>query len=178
MGKGKVKSKIKVKKKKEKKAKNIVKKAAKKIIASTKPPISSKSEQKTAPKSAFPIALAQINTTVGDIYENFRKVVAAIERAKQSGAQLIVFPQLTVTGFPPKDLLTRPDFIDVNMQRFIEIVSATKGISCIFGFVNKENNNTFNAFACVRDQKIISIQNKPHVDGCLMGSPYFAAGSN
>ncbi len=178
MGKGKVKSKIKVKQKQAKKAKNIVKKAAKILPKTAKPAISSKSEQKTPQKSAFPIALAQINTTVGDIYENFRKVVAAIESAKQSGAQLIVFPQLTITGFPPKDLLTRPDFVDVNMQRFIEIVNATKGISCIFGFVNKENNNTFNAFACVRDQKILSIQNKVHLDGCLMGSSYFAAGAN
>lgn len=173
-GKNKVKSKIKVKQKAAKKAKNIVKKGAK-SSAATK---SASSQQKVLPKTSFPIAVAQINTVVGDIYENYKKVVAAMESAKQHGAQLIVFPQLTLTGFPPKDLLTRPDFVDVNMQRFIEIVNATKGIACIFGFVNKENHALFNAFACVKDQKILSIQNKVHIDGCIAGSAYFTAGAN
>jgi NAD+ synthase (glutamine-hydrolysing) len=144
----KVKAKIKQKQKTTKKAKNIVKKQA----------------QQQIPKiPAYIVALAQINPLVGDINSNVQKIAAAIDKAKQSGAQLVIFPELTITGHPPKDLLLRPDFIDKNMQKFIEVVNATKGISCIFGFVNKVNQNIYNAVAYVKDQKILAIYNKAHL---------------
>lgn len=145
--KAKVKAKIKKKQKVQKKAKNVLKKQV---------------QQPIQKKPAFVVAIAQINAIAGDINENARKIIAIIEKAKQSNSQLVVFPELTVTGWPVDDLLKRPDFIDKNMQKFIEIVNATKGISCIFGFVNTANNTIYNAVALVKDQKIIGISNKVH----------------
>ncbi|MEK6920567.1 MAG: nitrilase-related carbon-nitrogen hydrolase, partial [Nanoarchaeota archaeon] len=155
MGKGKAKSKAKIKQKQKtaRKSKNVVKKQ--------KPVLRKQSLSKGSPqKPSYSIVLGQINTLVGDVHENARKVIAVIEKAKEQGAQLVVFPELTLTSCPPKDLLLRPDFVDVNMQRFIEVVNACKGISCVFGFVNKANKNLYNAIAFVKDQKILGIQNK------------------
>ncbi len=146
--KSRAKAKIKQKQKVQKKAKNIVKKQAKQQITQKNPP--------------FLVVLAQINIHAGDINENARKIIAVIEKAKQNNAQIVVFPELTITGWPVEDLLLRNDFIDKNMQKFIEIVNATKGISCIFGFVNKVNHNIYNAVAFVKDQKIMGIANKVH----------------
>ena len=57
------------------------------------------------------VALAQINTTVGDVWGNAEKAASALERATEAGAQLVALPELTVTGYPPEDLLMRPSFI-------------------------------------------------------------------
>ncbi len=143
----KVKAKVKQKEKKAKKAKNIIKK---------------QTQQSVQKKPSYLVAIAQIDTLAGDINENARKITATIDKAKQNNAQLVVFPALTVTGWNVGDLLKRPDFLDKNMQKFIEIVNATKGISCIFGFVNVINNNIYNAVVLVKDQKIIGISNKVH----------------
>src|SRR3989338_1002409 len=174
MGKGKAKSKAKIKQKQKvaKKNKNI----AKKQKSVLKKPSPSKGSPQKPPYS---VVLVQINTLVGDVHENTRKVLAVIEKAKEQGAQLVVFPELTLTGCPPKDLLLRSDFVDVNMQRFIEVVNACKGISCVFGFVNKANKNLYNAIAFVKDQKILGIQNKAHLissDG-FDERRYFSEGS-
>lgn len=159
MGKTK-KAKIKQKQKAVKRAKNILKKK------------SFNSEEKTS----CIVALAQIDTLVGDIAANGQKIIALIEKARDQGTQLIVFPELTLTGSPPKGLLSRPDFIDANMQKFIQIVSACKGITAIFGFVNKANQALYNAAVCVKDQKIIGIQNKMHLLASIGQKRYFSEG--
>ncbi len=175
MGKGKTKSKAKIKQKQKavQKSKNIAKKQ--------KQVFKKQSVTKGSPqKPPYSVVLGQINTLVGDVHENARKVIAVIEKAKEQGAQLVVFPELTLTGCPPKDLLLRSDFVDVNMQRFIEVVNACKGISCVFGFVNKANKNIYNAVAFVKDQKILGIQNKTHLvsaDG-FDERRYFSEGSS
>ena len=61
------------------------------------------------------IALAQINTTVGDISGNEAKILAAYERGVMAGADIIVLPELALTGYPPRDLLHRKDFISRNL---------------------------------------------------------------
>ncbi|HTM01466.1 MAG TPA: nitrilase-related carbon-nitrogen hydrolase, partial [Candidatus Omnitrophota bacterium] len=61
------------------------------------------------------IALAQVNPTVGDLPGNTRKVIEFIGRAREMGAELVAFPELVLTGYPPEDLLLRPEFIDQNM---------------------------------------------------------------
>jgi len=62
------------------------------------------------------VALAQINTTVGDIWGNVEKAVEALERAVDAGAGIVAFPELTIPGYPPEDLLMRPSFIADNMK--------------------------------------------------------------
>jgi NAD+ synthase (glutamine-hydrolysing) len=60
------------------------------------------------------VALAQINSTVGDLDGNTRKILEWIERAREAGADLVAFPELAVTGYPPEDLLLKPDFLRAN----------------------------------------------------------------
>lgn len=156
-GKGKRKAKIKQKQKAAKKQKNIVKKQQ-------KPKIAAVEQQKNVQKlPGIKVCLGQVNTTVGDIAENTRKIIAIIEKAKETVCSVVVFPSLSITGYPPQDLLLRQDFVDMNMQKFIEIVNATKGITCIFGFVNKGKGALYNAVAVVKDQKILGIQHKSHL---------------
>ena len=56
-------------------------------------------------KKAFRLTLAQINATVGDLAGNRRKIIEAIETARSDGSELIIFPELALTGYPPEDLL-------------------------------------------------------------------------
>jgi len=141
-------------------------KAGKKKVKSQKPAKLRKKQpaEAKAPSSAYSVALAQINTVTGDLNANTQKILSTIEQARQRGVHILIFPELTITGQCPKDLLQRPDFVDLNMQKFIEIVNACRGISCIFGFVNKVNGVLYNALAVVKDQKILSIENKMHLN--------------
>ena len=66
---------------------------------------------------ALRIALAQINATVGDLSGNPTKILEGLEKARQAGAGLVAFPELAVTGYPPEDLLLKPDFVEL-AQRF------------------------------------------------------------
>lgn len=86
------------------------------------------------------ILLAQINPTIGAIQGNAEKITASIKTAKKKGAQLVVFPELTLCGYPPEDLLLLPHFIDDLDNALKEIVEASKGIAVIIGTVRK---NTF-----------------------------------
>jgi len=71
------------------------------------------------------IALAQINTTVGDLAGNVQKIVAHLERAREVGADLVAFPELAVTGYPPEDLLLKPSFAVANRAAVEKIAAAT-----------------------------------------------------
>jgi hypothetical protein len=74
------------------------------------------------------VALAQINPTVGDIPANARRIAAYVEQARSRGAQIVVFPELATTGYPPKDLLLKPSFIDDNLKALRMIAANVKGI--------------------------------------------------
>ncbi len=84
------------------------------------------------------LALAQINPTVGDLEENARRMVEWTERAKSQSCDLIVFPELCLTGYPPEDLLLKPAFIRDNLAQRDRVVAATKGIAAIGGFVDRD----------------------------------------
>ncbi|NUP90699.1 MAG: NAD+ synthase [Candidatus Sumerlaeia bacterium] len=81
------------------------------------------------------IALAQINTVTGDIDSNAKKVVQTLEHAAAAGADLVVFPELTLTGYPPRDLLDLPAFVDRNMQALAEVALQAKDVAAIVGHV-------------------------------------------
>src|SRR5574342_276736 len=110
------------------------------------------------------IALAQINPTVGDFRKNTEKICSFIDRAKNQGADLVVFPELAVTGYPPKDFLDIPAFIDENLKYLDKIARSVSGISAIVGFVDRnkrpQGKLVHNAAAFIQDQKIISIHHK------------------
>ncbi len=101
------------------------------------------------------IALAQINTTVGALQENTRKIIAGIEQARAGGAELVLFPELSITGYPPLDLLDSSSFVDKNLDCLEQIVSASVGITVIVGFVDRnrtrQGKQLYNAAAVIQD---------------------------
>ena len=110
------------------------------------------------------IALAQINQTVGDFKKNTEKICLSINRAKRKGADLIAFPELAVTGYPPKDFLDIPAFVEENLKVLEEITHSVSGIAAIVGFVDKNKRPygklVHNAAAFIQDQKIVSVHHK------------------
>ncbi|MBI5632772.1 MAG: NAD+ synthase [Nitrospirae bacterium] len=100
------------------------------------------------------IALAQMNSTVGDLKGNSRKIISYIEKAKKQKADVVAFPELAVTGYPPEDLLLKPQFIADNKEALRRIVGKTAGIAAIIGFVDSVDNSLFNAAAVIADGRM------------------------
>jgi NAD+ synthase (glutamine-hydrolysing) len=84
------------------------------------------------------VAACQINTVVGDLEGNTGRILAALATADQAGADVAVFPELTVTGYPPEDLLSRPAFIADNQAAFARIAAATGPCAAVVGFVDTD----------------------------------------
>src|SRR5882757_9460731 len=80
------------------------------------------------------LALAQIDPTVGDIEGNVRLISESVERARDAGAQLVVLPELCVSGYPPEDLMLRRDFLDAVRQGLDAIAAEVEGIVALVGF--------------------------------------------
>ena len=123
------------------------------------------------------LALAQINATVGDLPGNSKKVTDMIDRARQEGADLVAFPELTLTGYPPEDLLLRPEFLDQNQAAMEEVARATEGITAIVGFAQRAGD-VFNAAAIAHDGEIVGIYQKRHLPnyGVFDEARYFRPG--
>ena len=86
------------------------------------------------------IALAQVNPTIGDFEQNTEKMRAFIEEAKGLSCDVIVFPELVISGYPPRDLLERPDFVAANLRHLHRLVESVSGIGVICGFVDENPN--------------------------------------
>ena len=84
----------------------------------------------------FRLALAQINPTVGDIPGNTAKILDYLERAREAGADLVAFPELATTGYPPEDLLFKKSFLIDNVAAMAKIAAASHGIAVVLGYVN------------------------------------------
>jgi NAD+ synthase (glutamine-hydrolysing) len=110
------------------------------------------------------IALGQINPTVGDFSGNAAKMIEFSRRAQASGAGLILFPELSVCGYPPRDLVERPSFVARNRETIEEIADATRGISVICGLVTSAHSETgksvMNSAALLQDGKVAFVQSK------------------
>ncbi len=110
------------------------------------------------------IALGQINPTVGDFSGNAARIIDFSRRAKAAGAGLILFPELSVCGYPPRDLVERPSFVARNREMAERIAAATAGISVICGLVTPAQSGAgkavMNSAALLADGKIAFIQSK------------------
>ena len=84
----------------------------------------------------FRLALAQINPTVGDIPGNTAKILDYLERAREAGADLVAFPELATTGYPPEDLLFKKSFLIDNVAAMAKVAAASRGIAVVLGYVN------------------------------------------
>ena len=102
------------------------------------------------------IGLCQINTTVGDIEGNTRKILDYITKGKKRAADLLVFPEMAVTGYPPEDLLLMPKFIEANLKAVNRIARATTSIAAVVGFVHKDRD-IFNAAALLHHGKMVDV---------------------
>ncbi|MGB7157026.1 MAG: nitrilase-related carbon-nitrogen hydrolase, partial [Tepidisphaeraceae bacterium] len=106
------------------------------------------------------IALAQINPTVGDIAGNARKIIEFVNRAKAGGAKLVVFPEMSVIGYPPKDLLLKPQFIEDNLRAVKHIALQVSEIDVIVGYAERNaspvGRSLHNAVAVLRDGHVAS----------------------
>jgi NAD+ synthase (glutamine-hydrolysing) len=114
------------------------------------------------PRRTVRLALAQVNPTVGDLPGNARKIVEFIGRARDGGADLVAFPELTLTGYPPEDLLLRAGFIDRNMAALEQVVRATRGITAIVGFAQRAGD-VYNAAAVAHDGALAGVYQKRHL---------------
>lgn len=101
------------------------------------------------------IAIAQINPTIGDFKGNALKIVEFSEKALTMGCDLVVFPEMALLGYPPRDLLERADFVDANIEALEKLVSRIKGIGVVLGFVDRKEKDLFNAAVLFEDGKII-----------------------
>jgi NAD+ synthase (glutamine-hydrolysing) len=110
------------------------------------------------------IALAQINTTVGDIGGNRNRILEAAGKSRDMGADLAVFPELCLTGYPPRDLLGLHGFVDSNLRALQEIAAQTESMGIIVGFVDrnpkKEGRNFYNSAAFLAHGRIQAVVHK------------------
>lgn len=125
------------------------------------------------------IALAQINVTVGDLSGNVKKISKYIENAKQYHADIIAFPELTITGYPPEDLLLRPQFIQDNLMSLQQVVKQSRGITCIVGFADRVEDRLYNGAAVISDGELIGVYHKIHLPnyGVFDEKRYFKEGN-
>jgi NAD+ synthase/NAD+ synthase (glutamine-hydrolysing) len=110
------------------------------------------------------IALGQINTVVGDFSGNSEKMIEYARRARSGGLDLILFPELSVCGYPPRDLVERPWFVEHNQEAVETIARETQGIAVICGLVTPAHYSTgksvLNSAALLRDGKVAFVQSK------------------
>ena len=105
------------------------------------------------------VALAQINSTVGDLEGNTSKIIASIAEASGNGADIVVLPELAVCGYPPEDLLLRPRFVSQNLTCLEHIAERTHGPVVVVGFVDSDSD-VYNAAAVIHDGRIAHIYHK------------------
>src|SRR5213596_4055892 len=108
------------------------------------------------------LAMAQINVVVGDIRGNAQRIVEWIDRARDMDADVVTFPELALTGYPPEDLLLKPQFIDSNLNALETVIRRTHDITAVIGFVDRQDD-IFNAAAVAQNGKIVTTYHKMYL---------------
>jgi len=103
--------------------------------------------------------MAQINTTVGDLSGNRDKIIDYMNRAKKLDADVVAFTELAVTGYPPEDLVLKPQFVKDNLRTLKVITKATEGITAVVGFVDSKDH-IYNAAAVISNCKLMHVYHK------------------
>jgi len=140
------------------------------------------------------IAMVQMNPTVGDLDGNVRRITAWLREAKKAKADLVAFPELAITGYPPEDLLLKPRFVADNLRALREIVRHCRGLAAVVGYVSQSDgidpkparssvvsagaHELYNAAAVIADQKLITSYCKWYLPnyGVFDESRYFHPG--
>jgi len=142
----------------------------------------------------FRIAMVQMNPTVGDLDGNVRRITTWLREAKKARADLVAFPELAITGYPPEDLLLKPRFIADNWRGLQEVVRHCQGLAAVVGYVSQSDgidpktarssvvpagaHELYNAAAVIADQKLITTYCKWYLPnyGVFDESRYFHPG--
>ena len=126
------------------------------------------------------IALAQLNLTVGDIEGNTARIIETTNKAADQGCQLVVFPELCVTGYPPEDLLLRPAFIEKSQHAVNTIVKAVDKAAMILGYPLKKDDRLFNVASFISSGAIQATYAKQHLPNYSVFDEkrYFAPGES
>lgn len=127
------------------------------------------------------IALAQVNTAVGDIDGNAQRLIDAMSSAREAGAELVAFPELAITGYPPEDLVLHRSFVADNRAALERVAAAAQGISAIVGFVDgspERGEPLYNAAAFLNEGRVAAIYRKIHLPnyGVFDEERYFERG--
>lgn len=124
------------------------------------------------------IAAVQIDTIVGGLESNRGKIADYIKLSKQAGADIVSFPELAITGYPPEDLLLKRGFVDDNIECLNELVKTIGDIVCIIGFVDRSRDELYNAAAVIYRHEIIGVYHKVLLPnyGVFDEKRYFAPG--
>ena len=121
------------------------------------------------------LALCQINPTVGSLKNNHDLIKNNYESGIKSGADLIIFPELAICGYPPQDLLLQRSFIDDNIK-FVKKLASESTIPMIVGYIRTKDDKIFNSACICSDGKIIDIYDKDFTSdllGVLMNAGIF-----
>ena len=129
-------------------------------------------------KRTLRLALGQVNSTVGDLEGNTRKILRAVDRAREMGAELVAFPELSLPGYPPEDLLLNSSFIEANLEALQRLTRATRGITVIVGFVDMMDD-IYNAAAVLHDGQMAGVYHKIYLPnyGVFDEDRYFQSGT-
>jgi len=123
------------------------------------------------------LALAQMNSTVGDLEGNTARILDLLSEARSAGADLVAFPELAITGYPPEDLVLKPSFLRQNLACLGSVVAATKGLTAVVGFVDVRAD-IYNAAALAHDGELAAVHHKMFLPnyGVFDENRYFQAG--
>jgi NAD+ synthase (glutamine-hydrolysing) len=124
------------------------------------------------------IAMAQINPTVGDLSGNVEKVIAYLNRARSFGADITLFPELALPGYPPEDLLLKSHFARENRRALERIIEASGKQLIVIGFVDTDGSDIYNAAAVIAGGELVDVYHKSYLPnyGVFDEERYFQAG--
>ena len=130
-------------------------------------------------KRSTRIALAQINPTVGDLAGNTDKILGYVQQARELGADVVAFPELAITGYPPEDLLLKPQFVRDNLAQLRRVAAGCGGLTAIVGFVDAADD-LYNAAALIHNGEIVGVYHKTYLPnyGVFDEERYFRRGND
>ena len=129
--------------------------------------------------SNIKISINQINTKVGSLNSNSKKIIKKIRQAVKKNCDIVCFPELTITGYPPEDLVLSNTFIQNNRLALNEIIDSTDNITAIVGFIDQEKDKIYNSAAVISNKKLIGIYRKNKLPnyGVFDEKRYFSPGN-
>ncbi|HEV7937956.1 MAG TPA: NAD+ synthase [Solirubrobacteraceae bacterium] len=130
--------------------------------------------------SRLRLALCQMNATVGDLTGNAERIRAGVDAGREAGAQVVLFPELALSGYPPEDLLLRAHFLEDIEAKLHTLASAAKGIVAIVGFPERGDSAVYNSAAVLAHGSVHAIYRKVHLPnyGVFDEQRYFKAGGS